>query len=80
MSIIDSITLQIIQVIEIGLYLVDRDGLPFLKIGHTIAVFQIFGITLVDIDNSKRIENGMAIVLASNFRNKAGKPSGDFDN
>jgi hypothetical protein len=58
---------------------VDNEGFPFLNIGHIIAVFQILGITFLDIDISNRIEKGIAITFAIDFKNIAGYPSGDLE-
>ena len=49
---------------------------PFLKTGHTRAVFQTKGISPVLIDISKRSDKGKAIAGAKDFKKKAGKPSG----
>ena len=49
---------------------------PFLKTGHTNAVFQTKGICPVLIDISKRSDNGKAIAGAKDFKKKAGNPSG----
>ena len=60
--------------------MVGREGLPFLKIGQIIADFQILGIVFVVIDISNKIERGMAMAVAINFKNIGGYPSGDLEN
>jgi hypothetical protein len=47
-----------------------------LKIGQTIAFFQLRGISPQSIDSLKSLDNGIAIPGATDFKNPAGKPSG----
>ena len=61
--------------IEIGLYLFEFDGIPFLKIGGIIDFFQIFGILPENKDELKIIYKGLHNSLEINVNIEDGIPS-----